>query len=147
MLTLQSPLSLIMHRNALLYSQIYIFYWKDHSIYIYIYLKTYGFYFTYLFFLAIIENYDSPREINPKMDHFEKKIYLLYKNTHKERKLITEQLSLFVSQATNDWSRAIDRQSRKQKRTSRLTCRSLRRFSIVIGKYVAQRALLPSLDE
>lgn len=145
MLTLQSLLSLIMHRNALLYSQIYIFYWKDHSVYIY--LKTYRFYFTYLFFLAIIENYDSPREINPKMDHFVKKIYLFYKNTHKERKLITEQLSLFVSQATNDWSRAIDRQSRKQKRTSRLTCRSLRRFSIVIGKYVAQRALLPSLDE
>lgn len=74
------------------------------------------------------------------------RIYLLYKNT-KERKLITEQLSLFVWRATNDWSRAIDRQSRKQKWTSRLTCRSFRRFSIVIGKYVAQRALLLGLDE
>lgn len=103
---------------------IYIFYWKDCIF------RTYGFYFPYLFLLH--ENYDSSN--------------LLYKNT-KERKLITEQLSLFVWRATNDWSRAIDRQSRKQKWTSRLTCRSFRRFSIVIGKYVAQRALLLRLDE
>lgn len=108
------------------------------DIYIYIFFIGKTVYFEHMNFIS--RTYFSYTKITIH------RIYLLYKNT-KERKLITEQLSLFVWRATNDWSRAIDRQSRKQKWTSRLTCRSFRRFSIVIGKYVAQRALLLGLDE
>lgn len=71
------PLSLIVHRNALLHSQIYI--------YIFFIGKTV--YFEHMDFIS--RTYFSYTKITIH------RIYLLYKNT-KERKLITEQLSLFV---------------------------------------------------